>query len=395
MLTSIWNYYLNFTIKARLGTLCICYSLCIIAMAVTAQSNSPLVKFGSMLVFIVLGGVFGWVNIWSINRPIQRAIGYLQNMARGDLSQEIRAIRKNEFSLMIAAMGELQDSMRGIISGIKSTADHLEGSSKLLSSTSTQIVAGTEDASVQSEVVTSSVDEMASISSSIAQRCQEMSSTANETSSATQSGAATIAKMKTIMGEIESTAIGTMAAVQALGANSERIGDIVVAIEDIADQTNLLALNAAIEAARAGDQGRGFAVVADEVRNLAERTTTSTREIQAIIVALQGDVRNVVSSMEQSAGSVRNGTTDVALSSEAMGVIKGHIDPLLRYVSQVAAAAQQQSETSAGITGSMRNISHVIHVAATGAQKTEQAAVELSRSSRELQQMVNRFRLAS
>jgi len=395
MLTSIWNYYLNFTIKSRLGTLCICYSFCIIAMAVTAQSGSLLVKYGSMLVFIVLGGVFGWVNIWSINRPIQRAISYLQNMARGDLTQDIRALRKNEFSLMIAAMSELQGSMRSIISGIKSTADHLEGSSKLLSSTSSQIVAGTEDASLQSEVVTTSVDEMASISSSIAQRCQEMSSTANETSSATQSGAATIAKMKTIMGEIETTAIGTMAAVQALGANSERIGDIVVAIEDIADQTNLLALNAAIEAARAGEQGRGFAVVADEVRNLAERTTTSTREIQAIIVALQGDVRNVVSSMEQSAGSVRNGTTDVALSSEAMGVIKGHIDPLLRYVSQVAAAAQQQSETSAGITGSMRNISQVIQVAATGAQKTEHAAVELSRSSLELQQMVNRFRLAS
>ena len=42
----------------------------------------------------------------------------------------------------------------------------------------------------------------------------------------------------------------------------------------------------------------------------------------------------------------------------------------------------------------MRNITQVIQVAATGAHKTEHAAVELSRSSRELQQMVNRFRLA-
>ena len=394
-MASIWNYYLNFTIKARLGTLCVCYSLCIIAMAVTAQSESLLVKFGSMLVFIVLGGIFGCANIWSINRPIQRAIDYLQTMAHGDLTQDIRTLRRNEFSMMITAMRELQDSMRAIISGIKNTADHLEGSSEQLSSTATQIVAGTEEASVQSGVVTSSVDEMASISSSIAQSCQEMSGSANQTSSATQSGSETIAKMKTIMGEIESMVIGTMEAVKALGANSERIGDIVVAIEDIADQTNLLALNAAIEAARAGDQGRGFAVVADEVRSLAERTTRSTQEIQAIIGSLQGDVKNVVRSMEQSAGSVRAGTTDVRLSSEAIGVIKGHIEPLLRYVSQVAASAQQQSVTSAGITGSMRDISRVIQVAANGAQQTEHAAVELSRSSRELQQMVNRFRLAA
>ncbi|GFO61234.1 methyl-accepting chemotaxis protein [Geomonas silvestris] len=394
-MASLWNYYLNFTIKARLGTLCVCYSLCIVAMAVTAQSDSNLIKYGSMLLFIVLGGVFGWVNIWSINRPIQRAISYLQTMARGDLTQNISVLRKNEFSKMISAMAELQDAMRSIISGIKGTADHLEESSGLLSATSTQIVAGTEDASVQSGVVSTSVDEMASISSTIAENCQEMSSSAQQTSSATRMGAETIDKMRSIMGEIEQMVIGTMEAVKALGTNSERIGDIVVAIEDIADQTNLLALNAAIEAARAGEQGRGFAVVADEVRNLAERTSHSTREIQGIIGALQGDVKNVVNSMEQSASSVRNGATDVQHSSEAMNVIKGHIEPLLNYVGQVAAAAQQQSQTTSGITGSMRNISQVIQVAAAGAHQTENAAVELSRSSHELQQMVNRFKLAS
>jgi methyl-accepting chemotaxis protein len=392
---SLWNYYLNFSIKARLGTLCLCYSLCIVAMAFTAQSASPLIKYGSIFLFIGLGGIFGWVNIWSINRPIQRAIAYLQTMAKGDLSQNITALRKNEFSKMIIAMNELQGSMRTIISGIKDTADHLESSSQLLRATSGQIVAGTEDASVQSGVVSSSVEEMAAISCDIAHNCQEMSDSAGQTSNATRSGTETIFKMQTMMVEIESMVVGTMEAVKALGANSERIGDIVVAIEDIADQTNLLALNAAIEAARAGEQGRGFAVVADEVRNLAERTSRSTREIQGIIGALQGDVKNVVGSMEQSAQSVRNGSQDVQLSSDAMTVIKGHIEPLLRHVSQVAAAAQQQSTASQGISGSMRNISQVIQVAASGAHQTENAAVELSRSSHELQQMVNRFRLAS
>lgn len=389
----LWNYYLNFSIKFRLSVLCVCYSFCILAAGFTAQFESPLIKYGSTALFIALGALFGWANIWSINRPIQRAMAYLQTMAGGDLSEEITILRRNEFSKMLAAMRELQGSMRTMIAGMQGTAAQLSSASELLSSTSAQIVDGTDNASEQSAAICSAVDEMASVSATISHSCQEMAEKAAGTNEATRSGEETIANMTSMMGEIERMVIGTMEAVKALGANSERIGDIVVAIGDIADQTNLLALNAAIEAARAGDQGRGFAVVADEVRNLAERTTTATREVQSIIASLQGDVRNVIGSMEQSATSVRNGTKDVQFSSQAIGTIKQHIVPLIEHVSQVATASEEQSSTSHSITESMRHISEVIHDAAGGAHRTEQAASDLSRSAHELQQMVNRFKL--
>ncbi len=199
--------------------------------------------------------------------------------------------------------------------------------------------------------------------------------------------------MSAVMAEIERMVINTMDAVKALGENSERIGTIIDAIEDIADQTNLLALNAAIEAARAGEQGRGFAVVADEVRSLAERTTSSTKEIQAIIAALQGDVKNVVTLMDKSADSVRNGAQDVQLSTQAISTISEQIAPLVERVSQVATAAEEQSATSAGITESMQRISQIIHSAATGAHETAKAAAVLASSSSNLEQMVNRFKL--
>ncbi len=390
---TLWNYYLNLSIKFRLSVLCVCYSLCILAAGFTAQFESPLIKYGSTALFIVLGATFGWANIWSINRPIQRAIAYLQTMAGGDLSEDIAILRRNEFSRMLGAMKELQDSMRTMIAGMQGTAAHLTSASEMLSTTSSQIADGTENASEQSNAISTAVDEMASVSATISHSCQEMSEKAAGTSNATRSGEETIISMTSMMSEIERMVIGTMEAVKALGANSERIGDIVVAIGDIADQTNLLALNAAIEAARAGDQGRGFAVVADEVRSLAERTTSATREVQSIIASLQGDVKNVVGSMEQSANSVRSGAKDVQLSSQAIGTIKQHIVPLIDHVSQVATAAEEQSATSHSITESMRHISEVIHDAASGAHRTEQAATELARSAHELQQMVNRFKL--
>lgn len=390
----LWNSYLNLSIKLRLTILCICYSFCMIAVFFTATSTLPLLKYGSILVFIVMGGIFGYINIWSINRPIQRSINYLQTMAKGDLTLKINVLRKNEFSKMFSAMKELHESMCGMISGIQNSANQLSQASDLLRTTSSEIADGTKHASVQSDSVSTAVDEMAAVSVSISDKCQQMAEKASGTDSATRGGEKTISGMTVMMGEIERMVIGTMEAVKALGANSERIGDIVVAIGDIADQTNLLALNAAIEAARAGDQGRGFAVVADEVRSLAERTTSSTREIQSIIGSLQSDVKNVVTSMEESANSVRSGARDAQQSVHAIGTIKEHIAPLIEHVAQVATAAEEQSATSANITDSIRRISEVIHHAADGAHKTEAAASELNRTAAELQQMVNRFKLA-
>ena len=389
----ILNFYLNLTIRFRLSLLCVCYSFCIVAAGLVTEFGSPVIRHGSIVVFILLGALFGWVNIWSIRNPLVRAVGYLETMAQGDLTQHIAVNRRNEISTMLKALVHLQGSMRGIIAGLQTTADQLTSASGELSSSSSRIAQGTEHASRQSDSVSSAVGEMAAVSNDIALSCQKMADRAGSTDSATRKGEETIAHMAAMMGEIERMVVGTMDEVKALGTNSERIGDIVVAIEDIADQTNLLALNAAIEAARAGEQGRGFAVVADEVRRLAERTTSSTREIQSIIGSLQGDVKNVVGSMERSATSVRTGTEDVQHSSRAIGSIKEQIGPLLEYVSQVATAAEEQSATSANITESMRQITGVVHDTATGALYSEQAATELARSAQELKAVVSRFKL--
>ncbi|OGQ98182.1 MAG: hypothetical protein A2521_14890 [Deltaproteobacteria bacterium RIFOXYD12_FULL_57_12] len=73
---------------------------------------------------------------------------------------------------------------------------------------------------------------------------------------------------------------------QAMGVMSEKslkIAEMMGLINEITFQTNLLSVNAAVEAARAGEQGRGFAVVAEEVRNLAKRSSSSAKDIDALV----------------------------------------------------------------------------------------------------------------
>ena len=68
---------------------------------------------------------------------------------------------------------------------------------------------------------------------------------------------------------------------KALEARSDEIGQIVEVLDDVTSETNNLSLNAAIEASRAGAQGKGFGLVAEEVRKMAERASSSTKDIGA------------------------------------------------------------------------------------------------------------------
>ncbi|WLT40006.1 methyl-accepting chemotaxis protein [Synechocystis sp. B12] len=85
-----------------------------------------------------------------------------------------------------------------------------------------------------------------------------------------------------------------------LDSSTQEIAKAINLIRQFAAQTHLLALKASIEAARAGEEGRGFSVIADEVRSLAAQSAEATAAMEALIVTIQSQARELTGSIKES-----------------------------------------------------------------------------------------------
>lgn len=148
--------------------------------------------------------------------------------------------------------------------------------------------------------------------------------------------------------------------VQEMGKRSSEIGAITSMIEDIASQTNLLALNAAIEAARAGEAGKGFAVVADEVRKLAERSSTSAREINELVKGIQETVDEAVLAMDEGAHEVEIGLGTAKKAGLALSAIDQVSKRLKNEADAAASAAEEMTASANELVAAVDSVSAVV-----------------------------------
>ncbi len=347
------------------------------------------IVFLSMLIFIVLYFKKTVVEV------LDAAARKIKQIANGDLTSKLNlnVHEESEIGMVIANVNNLVDSLSNNINGISNTSAQLSSQSEELSMSSKEFEKMIGQMREKALRIIESIKQMSIAIIEVAKNSNSSAAKAVETERVVEYGTKSVHDVANEMKNIENTVSAVSNTIGELGASSDKIGEIIGVINDIADQTNLLALNAAIEAARAGEQGRGFAVVADEVRKLAERTTKATKEIESMILSIQRNTKEAVTSMQRGKKEVSKGAVQAQKSADAIQNINSLMSKLKEMITQIATASEEQSQVSEEISVSSEEIIEAQDAASSSSKQVLTSSEELSRMAIELSNMIKVFKI--
>lgn len=243
------------------------------------------------------------------------------------------------------------------------------------------------------ELVATAVNEVTYGVQDVAKNAEHASSEMHTAEDQARQGQQNIDASLRQIGELSGTIDKAVEVIQSLASESTQIGSVLEVIRSIAEQTNLLALNAAIEAARAGEQGRGFAVVADEVRLLAQRTQTSTAEIQGMIERLQGNSEAAVKVINESSRASQLTVEQASQAGESLAQIAQSLRNLTGLNASIASATLQQSHVVEDINQNVTQTAALAHNTAEAAEQSSAASQHLKQLADQLSRLLGQFRV--
>ncbi len=324
---------------------------------------------------------------------ILRLMNELQTVAEGDLTHEA-TVTEDITGAIADSVNYTVEELRSLVANVQSTATRVAQTTSKVETTSTELLATSTEQLREIRETGQSVLDMAARINDVSAQAQESASVARQSLQAAESGLTAVQNAIGGMNSIRDQIQETSKRIKRLGESSQEIGEITELIADITEQTNVLALNAAIQAASAGEAGRGFSVVAEEVQRLAERSGDATRQIAALVKAIQTDTQDAVAAMERSTQGVVEG----ARLSDNAGTALSEIDSVSRrladLIEQISSAASKEADQANEVASNIQHIFAVTEQTGESTRSTANQVRDLARMADELRQSVARFKIA-
>jgi methyl-accepting chemotaxis protein len=343
---------------------------------------------------ILLGGVFAYFIVRGIVGPLREAITVADKVARGDLRSTIRIDREDETGLLLNSISLMQEELKRLIGRVQGDAHAVSTSTAQMAVSSEELSGSSSKQSEAVSAIAASIEELtvsiSHVSDNLGQAAGVVENTANVSAAGVEQGAVMSRDMTAI-----DSAVGAFGAQMVdLQHKAADIGTVVKLIRGIAEQTNLLALNAAIEAARAGEQGRGFAVVADEVRKLAERTSSSTQEIERTVEAIQQGMVEAGSRLDSVKQRVGNGVASIGRLVGPLTELKINALHSSEGLRELAVAVREQKQASEQIARNTETIASSAEQNHAAIEQGRDTAGQLRAKAQSLLDSTTRFQIA-
>lgn len=382
--------YLFFYSRSQIDHTTICALVPVHVVTKQAEEIKSL-TINVVILACLIAAIIGIIISMGIQKNMRRIVRKFGEVAKGDLTVQVRASGRDEFRGLAASATNMIQNNKKLVSKVNAATDQLEESSL-------EVKEASEVISDYSMDITQAIDEINEGMSRQSEHAQECVDRTDVLSDEIQEVSRVVVQVEELVNETEGMISQGMGIVQNLGERAKEttimtskvgesinalrkesatINQFVETITDISEQTNLLSLNASIEAARAGEAGRGFAVVAEEIRKLADDSAKAAHEISNNVNHISAQTVNSVESAKQAEAMVALQTQAV---EEVVGVFQNMskrmeelVEGLGSIVERTERADKERSETLQAV----KNISEIIEETANSTEVVHDIAMKL------------------